>query len=110
VGRIYCPGYADDICLLAVGKFQNMVSQLMQRALYTVEIWCSDVGLSVNPNKTNLVIFTKNRKLSGFFEPLLIGDTLHHSELVKYLVVTLGIRLTWREHVNIKVRKVHNSL
>jgi hypothetical protein len=61
----------------------------MQGALYTVEKWCDEVGLSVNPGKTDLVVFTKKRKLDGFFEPLLFGVTLHRSESVRYLGVTL---------------------
>ena len=56
---LFIQGYADDICLLAVGKFPNTVSGLMQWALSTVEIWCSEVGLSVNPDKTGLVAFTR---------------------------------------------------
>ena len=110
MGGVYCQRYADDICLLEVGKFQNTVSELMQRAIHTVEKWCSSIGLSVNPNKTNIVIFTKKRKLSGSFEPLLFGVTLHRSDSVKYLGVILDSRLTWREHVNIEVNKAHNSL
>ena len=39
---VYTQGYADDICLLVVGKFPNMVAGLMQWALHTVEIFfCS---------------------------------------------------------------------
>jgi hypothetical protein len=83
MGGVYCQGYADDICLLAVGKFPNTVSGLMKRALHTVEKWCGRVGLSVNPDKTDLVIFTRKRKLFGFFEPLFFGVTLHRSESVK---------------------------
>ena len=60
-------------CLLAVGKFQNMVSGPMQWALSTVEIWCNEVGLSVNLDKTGLVASTRKRKLQGFFEPQLFG-------------------------------------
>jgi len=68
-GGVFIQGYADDICLLAVGKFPNMASGLMQWALSTIEIWCNKVGLSVNPDKTGLVAFTRKRKLQGFFEP-----------------------------------------
>jgi hypothetical protein len=110
MGGVYCQGYADDICLLAGGKFPNTVLELMQRALHTVEMWCNEVGLSVNPDKTNLVVFTKKRKLDDFFEPLLFGVTLHRSESVSYLGVTLDSRLAWREHVNNKVVKAQNSL
>jgi hypothetical protein len=34
----FIQGYADDICLLAVGKFPNTASELMQWALSTVEM------------------------------------------------------------------------
>jgi hypothetical protein len=63
-------------CLLAVGKFLNTVSGLMQWALHSVEAWCDGHGLSENPDKTGLVAFTQRRKLSGFFEPRLFGTIL----------------------------------
>ena len=109
-GGIFIQGYADDICLLAVGKFPNTVSGLMQWALLTVETWCNEVGLTVNPDKTGLVAFTKKRKLQGFFEPYFFGARLSLSGSVKYLGVTLGSRLTWRKHVEVKVKKARNLL
>jgi len=78
-GGIYTQGYTDDICLLAVGKFPNAVSGLIQWALYTVEMWSDKLGLLVNPNKTGLVAFTRRRKLPRFFEPCLFGMTIHCS-------------------------------
>ena len=103
-------GYADDICLLVVGKFPKTVSGFKQWALSTAGIWCNEDGLSVNPDKTGLVAFTRKRKLQGFFEPNLYGVKLRLSGSVKYLGVILDSRLTWREHVEVKVRKAHNLL
>jgi len=37
-GSVYAQGYADDICLLAVEKFPNMISGLIQWALHTIEL------------------------------------------------------------------------
>jgi hypothetical protein len=108
-GGVYAQGYADDICLLAVGKFPNKVSGLIQGALGTIEEWCGEVSLSVNPDKTGLVAFTR-RKLAGFFEPRFFGRTLQCSESVKYLGVILDSWLTWREHVDIRVKKAQNLL
>jgi hypothetical protein len=68
-GGIYAQGYVDDICLLAMGKFPNTVSGLMQWAHDFVEEWCDGHGLTVNPDKTRLVAFTRRKKLPGFFEP-----------------------------------------
>jgi hypothetical protein len=97
-------------CLLMVGKFPNKVSGLIQWALSTAEIWCSKVELSVNPDKTGLVAFTRKRKLQGFFEPQISRVKLSHSGSVKYLGAILDSRLTWKDHVEVKVRKAHNSL
>jgi len=69
----------------------------------------TEVSLSVNPDKTGLV-FTRKRKLPGFFEPRFFGVTLHHSMSVNYLRVVLDSRLFWREHVDVKVKKAHNLL
>jgi hypothetical protein len=107
---IFIQGYANDICLLAVGKFPNTVSGLIQWALSTVETWCNKVGLSVNPDKTGLIAFTRKRKLQGLFEPQLFGVTLRISMSVKYLGVILDSQLTWKEHVEAKARKAHNLL
>ena len=71
-----------------------------------VEIWCDEVRLSINPDKTGLVAFIRRRKLPGFFEPHLFGVTLHHSMSVKYLGIVLDSWLMWREHVDVKVRKL----
>jgi hypothetical protein len=57
-GGVYTQGFADDICVPAVGKLPNMVSGLIPWALHTVEMWCDELGLSVNPDKTGLVAFT----------------------------------------------------
>jgi hypothetical protein len=89
-----------------VGKFPNTVSGLIQWALHTAEAWCDELGLSDNPNKTGFVAF--KRKLPVFFEPRLFGTTLHRSMSVKCLVMILDSRLTWREHVDVKVSKAQN--
>jgi hypothetical protein len=75
-GGVYIQGYADDFCLLVVGKFPNTVSGLIQWALHSVEMWCDKLVLLVNPDKTGLVAFMRRRKLPGFFEPRFFGTTL----------------------------------
>ena len=48
----------------------------MQWALLTIETWCNKVRLSVNPDKTGLIAFTRKRKLPDFFEPRFFGVKL----------------------------------
>jgi len=91
-----------------VGKFKNTISGLMQWALLTVETWCKEVELSVNPDKTGFFVFTKKRKCQGFNEPQIFWVKLSISESVKYLGVILDSQLTWTTHEEVKVRKAHN--
>jgi len=68
MGSEYILGVTLITFLLEVGKFPNTVSSgLMQWTLHTVETWCGETGLSVNSDKTELVVFTRKRKLSAFF-------------------------------------------
>jgi hypothetical protein len=82
----------------------------MQWALSTAEIWRNEVGQSVNPDKSGLVSYTRKRKLQGFFEAHFFEVNLNHSRSVKYLGNFWDFRLTWREHVEFKVRKAYYSL
>jgi hypothetical protein len=109
VGGVYTQGYTDGICLLAVGKFPNTVAGLTQWAIHTVKTWCDEVGLLINPDKNGLVVFTR-KKLPGFFEPHFFMLLYITPMSVKYLRVVLDSWLTWRQHVDVKVRKVHSLL
>jgi len=64
----------------------------------------------VNPDKTGFDALNIKRKLLGFFEPQFFGVKLSHSGSVKHLGFTLDSWLTWREHVDVKMRKAHNFL
>ena len=96
---VYAQRYANDM-FSSGGK----IPKHGIRSLHTAELWCCGLGVSVNPDKTGLVVFTRKRKLTGFFEPRLFGKTLQRSMSVKDLGVILDSRLTWKEHVNVKGR------
>jgi hypothetical protein len=63
---IYTVGYADGIFLLALWKFTNTVSGLIQWALHTVETMCDQLRVSVKPDKTGFVVFTRSSKGTWF--------------------------------------------
>ena len=54
--------YADDVAIAASGKFPNIIRDNLQFALNKVARWARSSGLGVNPNKTELVLFTKDHK------------------------------------------------
>ena len=77
---VFAEGYADDGVILICGKFLSTVCDVMQRMLHGVEKWCLDNKLSVNPIKTEMVLFTRRYKaeqlktVTFFDEPLRLSN------------------------------------
>jgi len=72
----YTAWYADDIAILIRRKFPNTISELLQEALNTVQLWCDRTQLSTNPQKMVTAPFTRKRHLRGLEEPTLSGYTM----------------------------------
>jgi hypothetical protein len=99
-------GYADDVVLLQKGKFMSTRCHRMQGALNCVENCYRQIGLSVNTEKTTMVLFTNNRKIRGFYNPRLFGTELRMRNQVKYLRVILDKRLIGRRILKIGCAKL----
>ena len=97
--------FADDYLILIIGLCISTIFDLMQQALRTVEQWCRQVGLSVNPTKTNMVLFTKKRNTSGAHPLQFFGSELVCVEQVKYVGVILDSGLTWSAHIDFRIKK-----
>ena len=61
--RVFAQGYANDGIILICGKFLTTVWYVMQRVDSGVEKWWRDEELSVNPSKTEMVLFTRRYKV-----------------------------------------------
>ena len=66
-------------------------------------MWGRENGLSANPDKVELVIFTRKRKL-GNLNIRMDGVPIRSSGRVKYLGVWLDSKLTFQEHIRAKAR------
>ncbi|XP_050309135.1 uncharacterized protein LOC126745359 isoform X3 [Anthonomus grandis grandis] len=82
----------------------------MQRALTTVEHWCEEEQLRVNPTKTTLVSFTKRRKLEPIRNIKFYGENLRLEDEVKYLGITLDKKLSFKKHVIQATNKATKTL
>jgi hypothetical protein len=102
-------GYADDITNLINGKFPHTVSEVSQAALCTAQKWCKKTKLSINPNKTVIIPFTRRRELKGLGEPFLFDCTIQLSTEVKYLGLTLDKGLTWKQQLDKAINNAHKA-
>jgi hypothetical protein len=107
--NFYTIAYADDLVVLQTGRFENVLCERMQVALKSIEQWCEDHSLSVNPRKTEMVLFTRKRKLPELKPPELLKTKLNFSTEVKYLGITFDKKLTWNSHLENRVKKAYIS-
>jgi hypothetical protein len=56
-------GYADGVVLLQKGKLVSTLCDRIQGALNCVENCSREIGLSINADKTTMVLFTNNRMI-----------------------------------------------
>lgn len=107
VAGFYTVGYADDISILLNGKFEQVLCNLMQTALRSTEQWCTEHSLSINPTKTEMVLFTRKRKVEVRRAPTLFQTPLTFSDEVKYLGVIFDKKLNWGKHIRMKIEKAN---
>nr|XP_022902690.1 uncharacterized protein LOC111415306 [Onthophagus taurus] len=98
-------GYADDLTILIRGKYANVLLDRMQEALNLIENWCNKQCLSVNPKKTEMVLFTRKRNIGNPRLPTLAKIPLKLSTEVKYLGLIIDSKLTWKSHLDNRVNK-----
>jgi ribonuclease HI len=102
---IFAQGYADDGVALVVGNILSTICDIMQGILNGVERWCQQMQLSINPEKTEFILFTRRYKPDDVKDIKFYGKSLMLTKQVKYLGVLLDHKLSFKNHVEHKCRK-----
>ncbi len=87
--------YTDDLAIVIHGKPVNTVSNWMQGSLRVVDNLYKTKGLSVNLEKTEMLLFTRKRKTEEVIRLEYQGVKLNLTKEVKYLGIILDDKLTW---------------
>ena len=72
----YAQGCADDFVILFGGAHLDPLMGLARTALRQLELWCDASGLTVNPEKTDLAVFTRKYKVAEIRGPMFRGKRL----------------------------------
>jgi len=82
----------------------------VQDALHVLSNWCAKVGLSINPTKTESILFTLKNKYSIPRKLTLNGVPILECKHVRYLGVWLDTKLNWSYHCTQKCNKMMIAL
>ena len=98
---------ADDVIILLRGKNPNQLCRDAERALKIAYDWAQPRGLNVNPEKTEVCLFTRKTKIGQYVKPHFLGKAIDISDKIKYLGVILDRKLKWKDHIKERANKAH---
>ena len=105
----YLQAFADDLVSLAEGNDLDIIWNRTRKTINTIEKWCQTKDLSISALKTQIVMFTWNKKWT--LRPVVVGNTtIGLSKSAKFLGVTLDSKLNFNEHITNTTKKATASL
>ena len=95
-------GYADDIALRATGKSAEDNTAQLAQALQTILDWGASEGITIDPDKSELMHFARGRSVpsAAIQLPGFHVSPAKKGEPVKWLGVHFDRQLTFRAHIN----------
>lgn len=102
--------YAGDIAILITGRCQHTISSIMTTTFNIVLNWASLASLGLNPQKRDLLVFTKKYKIPPWRLPSINRTQLSRKDHTKYLGVVLDSKLLLKHNMEERVRKAGNGL
>ncbi len=112
--------YVDDGTIYATSATANAAAKSAVLGLEQALAWLHRNGLTVDPDKTELITFTQqphNPNLIGrntlgvrYTDPIWGAQRVTKSPQVWYLGVFLNWKLTWRHHVNIMASRARSTI
>ena len=63
--------------------------------------------MNVNPEKTEICLFTRKTKIGQYANPHFLGKTIEISDKIKYLGIILDRKLKWKDHIRERANKAY---
>ena len=102
--------FADDSCLHAGSIDICTLKDIMQEALNKATEWSTKEGLNFVPSKSYAVLFHRKKQVTLPEKLKLNGIPIEYVKETKYLGVTLDFRLSWKTHINLKIKNAKRQI
>ena len=100
--------YADDLLILQTGSDRDTIMETSLRYLNKIISWCKSKGLEISTVKTQIIFWTRNKKVKTPKNIKVNDTTIEIGNTAKYLGVILDDKLNWNEHINTQIKKCKN--
>ena len=100
--------YADDTSTLLISKSVQELESIYNKELSYVTDWLDASKLTLNVEKSNLVLFRSIKKTVETLNIKIKGEQIEEKDYAKYLGILIDNKLSWNchiKHVNLKISK-----
>lgn len=102
--------YADDTAIYTSSFYAQAAKQRLAHHLTLISPYFAKWKLKMNPNKTELVVFTKKFTNQRIFNPLIVeGIPITQQKVAKYLGIKLDERLYFHDHVSFTLARTFSA-
>ena len=103
--------FADDTNLLYINKSVKRINKHINHDLSLIVQWLRANKISLNADKTELVIFSPKRKqITKHLNFRISGQKIEISTRVKYLGIQIDQHLNWNEHIKNIIPKLSRAI
>lgn len=111
--NIHLSVFADDVAFWARGDDCQVLVDVIQEYVDKVEDWAHRWGFRISQSKTQIIIFSKKRKLPDVKPIRINGNDVEYSDCVKFLGIHFDKKLNWNrqvDHLRVKATRANNIL
>ena len=103
--------FADDTNLLYINKIMNKINKHINHDLSLIVKWLRSNKISLNADKTELVIFSPKRKqITKHLNFRISGQKIEISNRLKYLRIQIDQHLNWNEQIKNIIPKLTRAI
>ena len=102
--------FADDLISAIMGHDLKVLRDVLQSCLEEFVNWFSSRGLKISPQKSYCMIVNKGRKILTPRQLSIDGSEIPYVDSFGYLGVTIDCELSWKPHVQNRLKKAKSDL
>ena len=91
--------FIDDTSIKVSKETDKRIEDTIVSIMEKIKEYTASNKLCLNPNKSKIMLISKNLLLKDKFEVNLNGKTVRHSKEIKLLGITINKDLMWDTHV-----------
>jgi hypothetical protein len=110
--KTHCKAFADEAALISRNEKLAQAMKDAQKAINVAVDWAKEMGVEFSVEKTVVMLFTYKRS-SSYQMPKglkIYGQEITFSKTAIYLGLTLDDKLSWRPHIENKIKKAKRTL